>query len=111
MSATSIRLRAQILELCRWAIGLPALALWPFLSALPAFGIIGRANDAAVLPNIMFFMTGFYPAIAVVIAYRMVLGRIEEAGMKSLPQITALGLGAYAALWTVAYGAFAMLAR
>lgn len=106
MSTAHRSLKIQILDTCRWAVCLPALACWPILSALPAFAIVGRSNSDLILPNIMFFMTGFWPVLTGFVAYNFVVGRLDAAGMASLPRLGGLLLGSLAMVWTVAYGVF-----
>ncbi|MGL4438686.1 MAG: hypothetical protein ACRCUE_05400 [Bosea sp. (in: a-proteobacteria)] len=109
-TATNQRLKIQVIDVCKWAICLPALAIWPILSALPAFAIVGRSNFDFVLPNLMFFMTGFWPVIVALLAYRFVSGRLMQAGMATLPRFGGLALGSYATVWTIAYGVFVGMA-
>lgn len=109
-AATNHELRRQMLNICKWALCLPALAVWPILSALPAFAIVGRSNFDLVLPNLMFFMAGFWPVMVALVAYRIVTNRLAQAGMANLPQFGGLALGAYATVWTLAYGVFVSLA-
>lgn len=108
-TATNQKLKRQIIDVCKWSVCLPALAFWPIVSVMPAFAIVGQSTSGLILPNIMFLMTGFWPVIIGVAAYRFVTGRMARAGMPTQPGPGGIALGAFATVWTAAYGIFVLL--
>jgi hypothetical protein len=108
MSTRSETLKAQVLQIGAWSICLPALAFWPFLSAFPLFALIGETQPGLLTANILFLLTGFWPALALFLVLRFASGGMRQTVER--PGISRLGLmaGAYATVWTLAYGLFSL---
>lgn len=109
MTDRNERLRSQVIEIGRWAVCLPALAFWPFLSAMPAFSLVGEDRLYVIVPNLLFLLSGFWGAVGAYVVYRVVTGRMMSAGYVLTQRSLGIWLGAHATLWTVAYGLFKML--
>jgi hypothetical protein len=95
-----------------WAIFLPALAFWPFISAFPAIGIIsGGGTLLTISIQAVLFMSGFWGVAATALAVWLLLGNQAEAGRFSRGGTAGLLLGAYATLWTGLYLVFFFASR
>jgi hypothetical protein len=106
MTERNERLRTQVMEIGGWALSLPALAFWPFLSAMPAFSIVGEGRPGVIAANLAFLLTGFWPALIAAIVHAVAAGRARMAGLDVRKRSIGLALGLYAMLWTAAYGAY-----
>ena len=109
MSERSDRLRMQVVEIGKWSVCLPALAIWPFISALPAISLVGEARLDVILANVLFLITGFWAALVAVIMYRVVSGRMRMAGFELKRHFTGLSMGAYAVVWLGLYWTYKLL--
>jgi hypothetical protein len=106
MTERNERLRKQVIEVGAWALSLPALAFWPFLSAMPAFSLVGEGRPGVVAANLAFLLTGFWPALIAAVVYAAAAGRARMAGLDIRKRSIGLALGLYATLWTAAYGVY-----
>lgn len=88
---------------------MPALAFWPFVSAMPAFTLASASSAKTIASSSLFLLTGFWAFIVLYIAYRIVIGRMQRAGLKTGPVFGGLAVGIYATFWTAAYGIFTLL--
>jgi hypothetical protein len=109
MTPHNERLRSQVIEIGRWALCLPALAFWPFLSAMPAFSLAGEDSLQVIVPNLLFLVTGFWGTLGACVIYKLITGRMMAAGYAVTRRSLGLWLGAQATLWTVAYGLYKLL--
>ena len=67
-----ISLRHQIHKTLSWLLIFPLLAIWPFISAFPLFGILEATRfDLNTFTNCLFALTGFFGPFSV---YRSPLG-------------------------------------
>jgi hypothetical protein len=109
MSERNDALRLQVLSIGKWALCLPALAFWPFVSIMPAFTLVGETRLGVILPNAAFALSGFWAVLVAVVVYVLATGRMRAAGRPIRQRFTGLSMGAYATLWMLAYGAYKLL--
>ncbi|MGP9820954.1 hypothetical protein ACTZWW_13140 [Salinarimonas sp. NSM] len=81
----------------------PILALWPFLSTLPLFGLIaGPESIGWGVMQLFLLLTGFWGVFGGWLALRFVTPATVPARPQGLPTGTRrLMLGAYATAWTI----------
>lgn len=97
-------LNSDLIKISQWMICLPSLALWPFLSALPAFSLSGSGlNTSAILLNILLLITGFWPLFLGFIAYKSLLTNAVRQEEKIPSGETGLRIGYYATGWIIIY--------
>ncbi len=96
-------LRRNIALIGAWALFLPAIACWPFLSAMPFFALLGGGTASEIATQSLFFLTGFWP-LAIVLLTAVVLARGTGAPRVLGRAGAGLAIGAYAFAWTVLYG-------
>lgn len=97
-------LKSDVNTIIAWAIVTPALAAWPFLSALPAFTLIGGTGDPLTAGvALLLFISGFW-GVASLFAF-MAFISTERARAARLFDRKGNGLkiGAYALAWTAVY--------
>jgi hypothetical protein len=103
MPAPASSFKPDILRILAWSVALPVLCVWPFLSAMPAFALVGGGlSTLAISINVVMLVTGFWPLLAAGIVFAFLRtgaqletrARFEEHGLL---------LGAYAAVWTALY--------
>jgi len=97
-------LKSDVNTIIAWAIVTPALTAWPFLSALPAFTLIGGAGDSiAAKITLLLFISGFW-GVASLFAF-MAFVSTERARAARLFDRKGNGLkiGVYALAWTAVY--------
>jgi hypothetical protein len=109
MSDRTAKLRQQVLDTGKWAVCLPALAFWPFVSILPAFSLVGETRLAVLVPNAVFLLTGFWTILVAVVVYCSVISSMKAADLPIRQRLTGLSMAAYATLWMAAYGAYKLL--
>ena len=57
-------LKLDVFRLLAWSICMPALACWPFLSAMPAFTLMGSGlSTLQIVVNALLLITGFWPLL------------------------------------------------
>ena len=99
MDASETAVKSEMRDVVLWAVFLPALAIWPFLSAMPLFTLLGGPPDALVTSiNVILLCTGFWPVAALGLAYLALRSSANE--MQFRP---GLWLGGYATVWTGLY--------
>ncbi len=103
MPAPASSIKPDVLRIVTWAVALPVLCVWPFLSAMPAFTIIsGGLSTLAISINVVMLATGFWTLLAACIAFAFVrTGAPLET--RALLKERGLLLGVYAAVWTALY--------
>ena len=87
-----------------WAIVTPALAAWPFISALPAFTLIGGPESVlSGIVALLLFATGFYGVAA--LGFFIAFASTDRARAARIRNSRGIGLklGAYALAWTSVY--------
>lgn len=110
MAATDPNLRRDVLRITAWSAVFPALALWPFLSALPALTVFGGAtSNLAVAVQVLLFVTGFWGVGAIALVFWFLLSDVERKRRFANRSQKGLNVGCYATIWTALYmiGAFA----
>lgn len=95
--------KPDILRIVAWSVALPVLCVWPFLSAMPAFTLVGGGlSPLAISINVVMLATGFWPLLAAGIVVA-VLRTGEPLEIRAGFRERGLLLGAYAAVWTALY--------
>ena len=83
---------------------MPALACWPFLSAVPAFKIFAdEATASGIALQLIFLATGFWSVFALYLGAEFVRHRTVKLFPIRNGNGNGLLLGAYATVWTIAY--------
>jgi hypothetical protein len=105
MASALSALKRDVLSIFAWSIVTPALAFWPFVSAAPAFTLwagVDGAWDATL--QLILLATGFWGVFGVF----LFLGYARNREVQILPPNYRNGygliFGAYATVWTAAYG-------
>lgn len=104
MSTQPTHLKSKIYHTLVWLILFPFLAIWPFLSAFPIFSLINSNQfDITTSLNIIFFLSGFWPLMALGLAAWALM--YEDARLHAHKSLQGKGLwvGAYSVLWTGLY--------
>jgi len=104
------RIDPEIVRLLCWLLLMPGLALWPILSALPFFSLVGgdlSLTTASV--NVAFMLSGFWPLLAVYVGYGALSGGLPPRPGPGSALGTLVGL--YATVWTALYGVFLLVGR
>lgn len=94
--------------LVAWCILGPVLAMWPFVSALPVFGLIAPVSLGQATIDLLLLATGFWPLFGA-----WVVARIAWAGGPRSPirydHTRSLKVGVYALAWHLVAMAALML--
>ncbi len=107
--ATVSSLRPQIYRTLSWLVVVPIIAIWPFISTFPAFGILEATRfDVKTFLNCVFFLTGFWTVFGLAITAWFIMGDQARVEARSSIQRRGLFIGAYAAIWTTLYFIFAI---
>lgn len=104
MQESQRNLKNDINTTVGWAIVTPALAAWPFLSALPAFTLIGGPEGViSATVALLLFVTGFYGVAG--LAVFAAIAATDKGRASRIRNSKGLGLkvGAYALVWTAVY--------
>ncbi len=109
MAAVS-SLRHQIHRTLTWLAIIPIVAIWPFISTFPAFGILEATRfDWVTFLNSIFVLTGFWAVFGLSIAVWFIMGdQARGEARSSLHKLGAL-IGSYAYAWTILYIIFAIM--
>lgn len=102
-SPSASQLKRDVYRILAWSICLPVLAIWPFLSAMPAFSIAGgELSQPSLVAHAIVLLSGFWLIAPLYIGYLFVRRSwpIEERD-NATPR--GLLLGAYATVWTAFY--------
>lgn len=87
--------------LVAWCVLGPVLAMWPFVSALPVFGLIAPVSLGQAILDLVLLSTGFWPLLSL-----WIVARLAWAGGLKNPirydHTLALKVGAYALVWQLA---------
>lgn len=103
-------LRRNIAMIGAWALFLPAIACWPFLSAMPVFAMLGGGSPSEIATQSLFFLTGFWP-LALVLLTGVALARATGTSRNLGRANAGMAIGAYAFAWTILYGIAAFAFR
>jgi hypothetical protein len=103
MTDATSPLKTDISRILAWALFLPVLGAWPFLSAMPLFSLWGGGLSLLDFSlNAVMLLFGFWPLLALLIASAVL--RAEGAGdLRRAGRERGLWLGAYATVWTGLY--------
>jgi hypothetical protein len=101
MDRDQLNTRVNPVFLLAWIFFFPFFAAWPFLSALPAFGLIGAsAFNLSTSLDVIFLLTGFWSAVGVsCLVFWLTNGKVRP----SYRPHKSLFVGAYVAAWTGLY--------
>ena len=104
MDARDTTLRRDVLRITAWTVVFPALALWPILSALPAFSLLtGTGGSLSAAAHVMLFLSGFWGVATLAGLYWFLLSEAERVRRSANRSQKGLIIGAYATLWTAVY--------
>jgi len=103
MTDATSPLKTDSRRIVAWALFLPVLCAWPFLSAMPLFTLVGGGLSLLDFSlNAVMLLSGFWPLLVLYGASRV--RRAEDAGrLRGTGSARGLRLGAYATLWTGLY--------
>ena len=113
MTEQQIGRRSEGYQLLAWSVFLPPLIVWPFLSAFPAFTLLGGSLSTVVIAvNIILLGTGFWALAAAWIAFRVLSTPAARGILRAGPSGgRGLWIGGYAAAWTTLYAIVALASR
>ena len=113
MTEQQIGRRSEGYQLLAWSVFLPPLVLWPFLSAFPAFTLLGGSLSQVVFAvNVILLGTGFWALAAAWIAFRVLSTPATRAIFSAGPPGgRGLWIGGYATVWTTLYAIAALASR
>ncbi|WP_156323510.1 hypothetical protein [Bosea sp. AAP35] len=96
-------LKTDITRILAWALFLPVLVVWPFLSAMPLFSLWGGEHTVLSFSiNAVMLLFGFWPLLGLYLATMFL--RVEGTGrLGGTRSERGLWLGAYATVWTALY--------
>jgi hypothetical protein len=104
-----ISLRHQIHKTLSWLLIFPLLAIWPFISAFPLFGILEATRfDLKTFTNCLFALTGFWAVLGLSITAWFIMGDQARTEARFLLQKRALLIGGYVFVWSTLYMLFAI---
>jgi hypothetical protein len=97
-------LKSDVKTTVAWAIVTPALAVWPFLSALPAFTLIGGAGDPVTAGvALLLFLSGFWGVASLFVFMAFISTERARAARIFDRRGKGLKIGTYALIWTAIY--------
>lgn len=103
MTRAPVDLKSDVYRILAWSVFLPVLAVWPFLSAMPAISLFGGDLTATQLSiNLALVLTGFWSIFGAYLAATFARNSTVQADRKPTSK-RGLLLGAYASAWTIAY--------
>jgi hypothetical protein len=112
MDAKDTTLRRDILRITAWTAVFPALALWPILSALPAFSLLaGTGGSMSAAAQALLLITGFWGVATLAGLYWFLLSETERVRRSANRSQKGLIIGGYATLWTGVYMIVALALR
>ncbi|WP_284176959.1 hypothetical protein [Rhabdaerophilum sp. SD176] len=112
MAASDGTLRRDIYRIIGWAIILPALVFWPFLSAFPGMALLGEPASAVLTAaNVVLFATGFWGVAPAAAVFWLLLTAAAKARFAAGRSMRAILIGCYANLWTALYAIVAFAGR
>jgi hypothetical protein len=103
-------LRQDVRSIMAWGAFGPALATWPFVSALPVVSLLAGPNTANhITTQVVLLATGFWGAGIGAAMLWTKLNLQQPSGLQVSPPATlsqglGLPLAAYATVWTAIYG-------
>lgn len=102
-------LRHQVHKTLSWLLIFPLLAIWPFISAFPMFGIL-EANrfDLNTFTNCLFALTGFWAVLGLSVTAWFIMGAQARAEAQSGLQKRSFLIGSYVFVWSMLYMLFAI---
>ena len=104
-----ISLRHQIYKTLSWLLIFPILAIWPFISTFPMFGILEATRfDLNTFMNSLFALTGFWAVLGLFVTAWFIMGDQARAEVQSSLQKRRFVIGGYAFIWSALYMLFAI---
>lgn len=102
MTRATVDLKSDVYRILAWSVFLPVLAVWPFLSAMPAISLFGGDLTAPQLSINVLLLTGFWAIFGAYLAAAFARDGTVQVD-RSPTSKRGLRLGAYASAWTIAY--------
>ena len=107
--APEISLRHQIHKTLSWLLIFPLLAIWPFISAFPLFGILEATRfDLNTFTNCLFALTGFWAVLGLTITAWFIMGDQARVEARHSLQKRSFLIGGYVFVWSTLYMLFAI---
>ena len=109
MSATSPT-SIDLTRVAGWSVLAPLVGLWPFLSAMPAFTLLG--GDVTALGatlNVLLLLTGFWVAAPLAIVAWYALPPAGKASLRERASRRPAPFALLVPVWTALYTAIAVL--
>lgn len=108
MQRSDATLRSDVNNILIWTACLAILSFWPFLSAVPAFTVLGQPDVTLRWAlALMLFSTGFWAIAVLYLGYRWLLAAPARELAPELDRVSrrrwAVRIAIYASLWTTAY--------
>ncbi|MBU3730449.1 MAG: hypothetical protein FGM26_02750 [Beijerinckiaceae bacterium] len=102
--ATRSSLRQQVHQTLQWIVFVPIVAIWPFVSAFPIFGILETDRfDLNTFLNCLFALTGFWTVFALAVTASFIMGTQARSDARlSLHNHRGL-IGLYVVIWSTLY--------
>ena len=103
MPRANVDLKSDVYRILAWSVVLPALVVWPFLSAMPAITLFGGGLTVPQISiNVLLLLTGFWSIFGAYLAAIYAQGNTARAEHQPTNNRSLL-LGAYALAWTTLY--------
>ena len=103
MPRANVDLKSDVYRILAWSVVLPALVMWPFLSAMPAITLFGGGLTVTELAiNLVLLLTGFWSISGAYIAATFARNNTTREAHQPTKNRSLL-LGAYALAWTTLY--------
>lgn len=111
MTSTSLKL-PELKTIALWTVLVPFVGLWPFLSAMPIFTLMG-GNVTLVTGslNVMALITGFWSAFPLAIALWFMLSADGKAAFRRKKTSWLTPITLYVLIWTVGYMLLSIMDR
>lgn len=109
---TGKTLRTDVFQVIAWSAVLPALSLWPFLSALPVVAVYGGAETIPkLIVQILLFITGFWGFATFAVLFRFLSPRSVTTLGSTVQSQKGLLIGCWATVWSALYMVVAFVGR
>ena len=95
-----------------WSVLTPLVGLWPFLSAMPLFTLLGgNVTPVTASLNVLAFVTGFWVALPVAIFLWFMLSDEGKSAYRIKKRSYLLPITVYIIVWTIGYMLLSIMIR